>query len=271
MRPEQNLDQHLFSEEEGNHFSPKCFMTKDRKLGIDVGNVESVSVLSLSEWYQARVDNNIYKQNVSRLSRFLSEHPRWRLEVWGKNPITIAINVINHLEFLENNKYMARDSDKLSETEVPFKVSKPQEYCDQCGNTGFSLFDGKKCVHTKYGINMDRGIKTTNNPDVLRHNIPKSKENNVFNNSQYLVVVNNDEDSKGEFNDIIVYSKNPIKEVHRITLRDIPPREPNVHINKGLDVNIQDKPISEQIKHHQRQITDAWHRILKLIRESEEK
>lgn len=169
MKPEQNLDQHLFSEEEGNHFSPKCFMTKDRKLGIDVGG--HVSVRSLSEWMEA-------------------------------------------LQLKEMKKFEDNLADKgylyQCGTDHPVSGIKTKDYCDQCGNTGFSLFDGKRCVHK----------------DKIRW---------------------------------------------KCVAHEFPNPEPNVHINKGLDVNIQDQPILKQIEHYQRLIQDSWHKINKLIRESEEK
>lgn len=257
MKPEQNLDQHLFSEEEGNHFSPKCFMTKDRKLGIDVGGY--VPVRSLSEWMEAL--------QLKEMKKF------------------------------ENN---LADKGYLYQcgTDHPVSGIKPKEYCDQCGNTGFSLFDGKKCVH-KYKFvgsmwhnefpNPEPNFKKEVGYPPLKNKVSEAEVPNAHEEQIKKITVWQDKNTllnkrEPQESDFVIEEQEIfncgewvsllkssfIKNIGEKLSKEFN-EVPNVHTNKGLDVNIQDQPILKQIEHYQRLIQDSWHKINKLIRESEEK
>jgi len=45
-----NTDKNLFEEIDGEYYSPSCFMTEDRTLGINVGGF--VIVKTLRDWFE---------------------------------------------------------------------------------------------------------------------------------------------------------------------------------------------------------------------------
>jgi hypothetical protein len=57
--PMKNTDTELFYEIDGDYYSPSCHMTKDKKLGINVGG--TVIVKPLQEWHKLKAENESLK------------------------------------------------------------------------------------------------------------------------------------------------------------------------------------------------------------------